>query len=382
MQARQFITFILLQLCLTGGLLAQENISITDVFRRGDDGYACYRIPAIVKARNGDLLAFAEARKHSCSDTGDIDLVVKSSADNGKTWSAVRIVHDAGNEVCGNPAPIVDERTGEIYLVACYNLGQDKERQIIDGTSREGRKVLFFRSSDHGRTWSGPRDITHMVKQADWTWYATGPCHAIQLQGKAHRGRLVVPANHMVAGSKEYHSHLIYSDDRGDTWHIGGITHGHGGNESTVAELKDGTLVHNFRNYNRKAAKARGYALSRDGGESLSETQYARELAEPICQGSLINLQHKGKNTQTLLFSNPATTDKRRMLTVKQSTDGGMTWGTGLTIYAGPSAYSDLVVLDRKHVGVLFEYGETEYSERIGFTVIDTQNLQTNKLIN
>ena len=378
MQRTSIICLLILQICLAGQSQAQENITITDVFSRGDDGYACYRIPAIVKARNGDLLAFAEARKHNCSDTGDIDLVVKSSADNGKTWSDIRIVYDAGNEVCGNPAPVVDTKTGEIYLVACYNLGQDKERQIIDGTSREGRKVLFFRSTDHGRTWSNPRDITDMVKRTNWTWYATGPCHAIQLQEKTNKGRIVVPANHMVAGSREFHAHLIYSDDRGETWHIGGITHGHGGNESTVAELKDGTLMHNFRNYNRKAADTRGYAVSRDGGETLSETQYARELIEPICQGSLINGQRRGKNTDTLLFSNPAATDKRKMLTVRASCDGGKTWGAGRTVYAGPSAYSDLVIMDGRHVGVLFEYGEIEYSEKIGFAVMDIQSLKAN----
>lgn len=42
----------------------------------------------------------------------------------------------------------------------------------------------------------------------------------------------------MVAGTKTYHSQLIYSDDKGETWKLGGIVNEHGGNESSVVELK------------------------------------------------------------------------------------------------------------------------------------------------
>ena len=82
----------------------------------------------------------------------------------------------------------------------------------------------------------------------------------------------------MVAGTKTYHSQLIYSDDKGETWKLGGIVNEHGGNESSVVELKNGDLMLNMRNYNRKESKSRSYVISKDGGETVSQISYLPEL--------------------------------------------------------------------------------------------------------
>ena len=219
-------TCSILLMLLSISLQAQENPT-TDVFQKGQDGYACFRIPAIVRSKAGTLLAFAEARRNSCSDTGNIDLVVKRSEDGGKTWSKAITVWDDGDNVCGNPAPIVDQETGRIILVTCWNLGEDHEKEIIDGKSKDSRRIYVLSSDNDGISWSAPKEISSSVKHPDWTWYATGPCHGIQLQNKKYKGRLVVSANHMVAGTKTYHSQLIYSDDKGETWKLGGIVSKH-----------------------------------------------------------------------------------------------------------------------------------------------------------
>ena len=255
--------FVLIQ---SGILVQAQTNTTTDIYQQGQDGYACFRIPAIVQSKAGTLLAFAEARKKSCSDTGNIDLVVKRSEDGGKTWSHAITVWDDGDNVCGNPSPIVDQETGRIILICCWNLGEDHEKQIIDKTSKDSRRVYVLYSDNDGKSWSTPKEITSSVKHPDWTWYATGPCHGIQLQGKKNKGRLVVASNHMVAGTKTYHSQLIYSDDKGETWKIGGIVNEHGGNESSVVELKNGDLMLNMRNYNREKSKTRSYAISKDCG--------------------------------------------------------------------------------------------------------------------
>ena len=85
---------------------AQQPLNF--VFKNGEDGYACFRIPAIIKAPNNDLLAYAEGRKKGCNDFGDIDLVMKRSSDGGKSWLAVKIVVDNAALKAGNPAPVVD----------------------------------------------------------------------------------------------------------------------------------------------------------------------------------------------------------------------------------------------------------------------------------
>ncbi len=368
-------TCSILLMLLSISLQAQENPT-TDVFQKGQDGYACFRIPAIVRSKAGTLLAFAEARRNSCSDTGNIDLVVKRSEDGGKTWCKAITVWDDGDNVCGNPAPIVDQETGRIILVTCWNLGEDHEKEIIDGKSKDSRRIYVLSSDNDGISWSAPKEINSSVKHPDWTWYATGPCHGIQLQSKKYKGRLVVSANHMVAGTKTYHSQLIYSDDKGETWKLGGIVSKHGGNESSVVELENGNLMLNMRNYNREESKSRSYVISEDGGETVSEMQYLPELIEPICQGSTLNYMKNGKISNNILFSNPASTDKREKMTIKLSENNGKTWPYAFPVYSGPSAYSDLVNLPDGNIGLLYEYGTDNAYEKIGFTRISFETLK------
>lgn len=362
-----------LQLCFSAQ--AQLNTTV-DVFEKGQDEYSCFRIPAIVQSKAGTLLAFAEARKNSCSDTGNIDLVVKRSEDGGKTWSRAITIWDDGDNVCGNPSPVVDRETGRIILISCWNLGEDHEKQIIDQTSKDSRRVYVIYSDNDGKNWSKPKDITSSVKRSDWTWYATGPCHGIQLQNKKHKGRLVIAANHMVAGTKSYHSQLIYSDDKGETWQLGGVVSEHGGNESSVVELKNGDLMLNMRNYNREESKSRSYAISKDGGKTLSKMQYLPELIEPICQGNTLNYMKKGKISNNILFSNPASSDKREKMTIKLSENNGKTWPYAYLVYPGPSAYSDLTNLQDGNIGLLYEYGTNNPYEKIGFIITSFKQLK------
>lgn len=362
-----------LQLCFSAQ--AQLNTTV-DVFEKGQDGYACFRIPAIVQSKAGTLLAFAEARKNSCSDTGNIDLVVKRSEDGGKTWSRAITIWDDGDNVCGNPSPVIDRETGRIILISCWNLGEDHEKQIIDQTSKDSRRVYVLYSDNDGKNWSKPKEITSSVKRSDWTWYATGPCHGIQLQSKKHKGRLVIAANHMVAGTKTYHSQLIYSDDKGETWQLGGVVSEHGGNESSVVELKNGDLMLNMRNYNREESKSRSYAISKDGGKTLSKMQYLPELIEPICQGNTLNYMKKGKISNNILFSNPASSDKREKMTIKLSGNNGKTWPYAYLVYPGPSAYSDLTNLQDGNIGLLYEYGTNNPYEKIGFIITSFKQLK------
>lgn len=374
---KQFIIFVLTSLSLSGQIASsQTTLQAIDIYQKGDEGYNCFRIPAIVHTTKGTLLAFAEARKTSCSDTGDIDLVLKRSIDGGKSWSPMIKVWDDGNNVCGNPAPVVDKVTGRIVLLSTWNRGDDHEKEILAGTSKDTRRVFVLHSDDDGFTWTDAKEVTSTTKKDNWTWYATGPCHGIQLQDKKYENRLVIPANHMVAGTKTYHSQVIYSDDSGDTWQLGGIVAEHGGNESSVVELKNGDLILNMRNYNREASKTRSFAISKDGGLSWSDMQYAPELIEPICQGSIMNATTKGKLTEKLLFSNPASIDKREKMTIRLSRNSGLSWESALLIHNGPTAYSDMVMVSDGQIGLFYEYGEESPYEKMGFVVVPLSELE------
>lgn len=336
------------------------------LFTSGEGGYACYRIPAIVTTNSGMLLAFAEARKNGCGDAGNIDLVIKRSADGGKTWSAMQIVWDDADNTCGNPAPVVDRKTGNIVLLSTWNLGTDHEKQIIDGTSKDTRRVFVLVSSDEGNSWSKAREITTDVKKSDWTWYATGPCNGIQMQSGKHKGRLVIPCDHIEAVSKKYFSHSIHSDDGGKTWKLGGTTPTDMVNECTVAELPKGKLLLNMRNYN--ATRVRQTSTSQDGGETWSELKPDSTLIEPVCQGSLLTFKQGRK--AVLAFSNPASQKTRTNMTVRLSYDQGRTWKSSQVLHKGPSAYSNLVQLPNGNLACFYEAGTKSAYESIVFEEI------------
>lgn len=365
--------------CASGQQTAPQDaqpVHTATIYKKGDNGFDTYRIPATVRTKQGTVLAFAEARKHSRSDTGDIDLVLRRSTDGGRTWGDIITVWDDAGNVCGNPAPVVDRETGRILLLSTWNDGTDHEKDIHARTAKDTRRVFVLYSDDDGLTWSSPREITPSVKREDWTWYATGPCHAIQLQKGRHKGRIVVSCNHGLfkdgKGAGSY-SHLIYSDDHGQTWAIGGEGE-RDGNESTVTELKNGDLMLNMRGPRHKNRADNGscrlVALSHDQGLTLEPQYYDRALTEPVCNGSIINYAPKGKLTETLLFSNPDHPTKRKDMTVKISRDSGKNWQTAYQLSDIAAAYSDMVVLPNGDLGVMYETGVDSCYERIEFTIL------------
>jgi len=349
------------------------------VYQKGDEGYDTYRIPAIIQAPSGDLLAFAEARLDGAGDAGQIDLVLRRSSDGGRSWSPIQKIWSEEGYTCGNPAPVVDAATGRILLLCTRNLGSDNEEAIRNGKSKDSRRVFILSSDDNGKTWSEAREITASTKRPDWSWYATGPCHAIQLQHERFKGRIVVPCDHCVIRDGKYvrgGSHVIISDDGGENWRIGGICAD--GNECTISETRDGNLLLNMRleasASERWPGHSRLMATSINGGESFSPVWTPEGgLQEPVCQGSMTNYSNRGLNTDILLFSNPDNESKRINLTLKASADGGHNWKEVSTICPGNAAYSDLAVLADGSIGVMYETGEANAYERILYQSVDRE---------
>ena len=351
-----------------------QNLIDINLFASGTDGYNTFRIPAIVTSSKGTILAIAEGRKNSSSDTGNIDLVLKRSTDNGKTWSSLKVIWDDGDNVCGNPAPVVDYSTGTIYLLSTWNLGSDHESQIINQTSKDSRRVFILQSTDDGQTWSSPMEIKTSAKLPNWTWYATGPCHGIQLIKGKNAGRLIIPCDHIEAVNKKYFSHIIFSDDHGKTWQLGGTTPQDQVNECTTAELSDGRLMLNMRNYDR-TQKARKVSISSDGGSTWGNIYSDKSLPEPICQGSLLSYSIKSTGQTKLLFLNPADENKRQNMTLRMSSDNGATWEKSKVLFAGPAAYADLTQLKNGNIGCLYEAGENNPYQGIKFHEVSFSDL-------
>jgi sialidase-1 len=362
-------TFILL--ALGAGLAGAQELTHADVFTAGREGYRSYRIPAMVVTAKGTVLVFAEGRKNGAGDSGDIDLVLRRSEDGGRTFPPAQVVWDDGTNTCGNPAPVVDRRTGTVWLLMTHNPGDVREPELTAGQARGTRTVWVTHSEDDGRTWAKPREITGDVKKPEWTWYATGPGAGIQTAG----GRLVVPCDHKRPGDVGY-AHVIYSDDGGQTWRLGGSA-GPNTNESRVVELSDGRLMLNMRNYGVKGAGklGRAVATSADGGGTWSEVTHDAALIEPVCQGSLIRGPASAEGRATFLFANPASS-KREKLMLRVSEDDCRTWPRAVVLHAGPAAYSDLAVLADGTILCAYERGVKNPYEEITLARVRVDQLK------
>jgi sialidase-1 len=345
-------------------------VETVEVFESGQGGYAFYRIPSIIRAADGSLLAFAEGRVNSGADHGDIDLVLRRSQDHGLSWGPMNVVWDDGGNTCGNPTPVLDQSTGRLWLAMTHNQGEDDLAAITSGTGKGSRTVWMSHSDDHGVTWAAPRDLTASVKKPEWRWFATGPGTGIQLRC----GRLVIPAcRNTGKGGKATAALVFYSDDHGKTWQIGGEA-GDSLSESQVVELADGSVMLNAR---RTAARPhqRGVAISKDRGETFGPVWHDPALVDPTCQASILrcSLAAEGQGNR-LIFSNPATDIAgrwgRKNLTLRMSLDEGKTWPVARLLHPGFSAYSSLVMLSHESIGCLFESGgdvKTERYQRITF---------------
>lgn len=349
--------------------LAALNISAAvehvAVFTADTEGYHTFRIPAVLRAADGTLLAFAEGRRQNAADKGDIDLVLRRSEDGGRTWEPLQVIWDDADNTCGNPCAVLDEQTGVVWMLGTHNLGTDAEAQIIRNEAQGTRTVWLLSSADHGRTWSRPVPQPQL-KPAAWGWYATGPGVGIQIRRGPHAGRLVIPCDHSYAdpagqrggGPYEYGAHAVHSDDHGRTWQLGGVVRPKM-NECQVVELADepGRLLLNLRSYRDRQCRAE--AFSADGGRTWTAPRDQPALPEPRCQASLIRHRWPAAGRPgVLLFANPPHPGERRDLTVRLSEDDGRTWPRSLRLHEGFSAYSSLVSLDDATAGCLHECGD------------------------
>ena len=311
--------------------LLAEGTQIPEV---GD--YLLYRIPGLVEAPNGDLLAYFECRMGG--DWSAIDVCMRRSADGGKTWSdQVLLASGHGRVTMNNPVMIVD---GErIHLLYC-----------------EAYKRLYHRvSHDSGYTWSAPVELTEQVDASTgffWSCLAPGPGHGIRTAA----GRLIVPIWFAFNRLDTYSHHpslvtTLFSDDGGKSWRVGAPLEGKeipNPNESTLTELPDGRLLMNIRNESDRLLRAT--AISQDGGETFSPMELDPTLPDPVCQGSIC------RAGDGLLFVNchSSVQKERNHLTIRYKKNTDAPWESLEISETG--GYSDVCFSERRRRAyVLYE---------------------------
>lgn len=318
------------------------------------EGVECYRIPAIITAPNGDVIAAIDERVPGCGDlkwSRDINIIIRRSADNGKTWSDIETVVDfPDGQSASDPSMIVDHMTNEIFLF--YNfMNLETEKDIY--------YLHVVKSADNGKTWSQPEDITSQIAKPEWREDFKFITSGRGIQTRS--GKLLHTMVNLNSGL-----HLFGSDDHGKTWYFID-TPIQPADESKVIELSDGTLMINAR---VNKAGIRYVHRSTDEGKTWTTTP-APELIDPGCNASIIRYTDTkdGYDKNRLLFSNAKSEKGRVNMTVRISYDEGITWSEGKTIYEGSSAYSDMTILKNGDIGLFFEQDEHTKNPFVSFSL-------------
>ncbi|WP_236252849.1 exo-alpha-sialidase [Echinicola sp. 20G] len=345
----------------------------TSLRTAGDDGIAAFRIPGLVTTAKGSLIGVYDVRYNSSVDLQeDVDVGMSRSTDGGKSWEPMQIIMDMGEwggkpqieNGIGDPAILVDPMDNTIYVLALWMHGKPGKRAWFSSgqgfSPEETGQLMLVKSIDDGRTWSKPLNITSQIKKKEWKLMFDGPGKGITMKD----GTLVF-AGQFKDENDMPHSTIIYSKDKGETWHIGTGAKTNT-TEAQVVELKDGSLMLNMRD-NRGGS--RSISVTKDLGKTWTEHSSSRSaLVEPVCMGSLISYSESrtASNSSYLFFSNPAATDGRYNMTIKFSENEGRSWSEGLLLDGGHGwGYSCLTVIDDQHLGILYESSQAHMTFQI-----------------
>lgn len=347
----------------------------TDLFVNGDSGYVQFHIPGIAVSSKGTYLAWCEARR-GASDWAGIDIVLRRSTDQGKTWSELTSIANVPgphqkNEFAPKNAPadvtynnpvLIAARDGSLHLLFCI----------------EYQRCFYQRSDDDGLSWSSPVEITKAFEtlrdQYPWKVLATGPNHGIELTN----GRLLAPVWLSTGTGGNGHrpsvTSTIFSDDGGKTWQIGEIAipctdDWVNPNETAAVQLVDGRVMLNARNESKRHRRL--VTISPDGSTNWSEPKFEEALVEPICMAGLVRYS---LDPPILVFSNPDNLTKangnetpgssrdRINMTIQLSEDDGKTWTAKRVLEPGPGAYSDLAVDQKGNILCFYGTGKRTFA--------------------
>lgn len=335
---------------------SQNQFDYTDLFNaENNPEVSCYRIPSIITATNGDLIAAIDERVPSCGDlkwSRDINIVIRKSSDNGKTWGKIeKIIDYPLGQSASDPSMILDKQTNTIFLFYNY-MDLDNQKDIY--------YLKYISSNDNGKSWSKPVDITNQISKENWKNDFKFITSGRGIQTK--KGTLLHCLVNLQKGT-----HVFGSNDNGKTWFIT-ETPTSPGDESKIVELNDGSWMVNSRV--NKLGYRYSHVSNDDGKTWISKKE--ESIIDPGCNGSLIRYSHGEKNL--LLLTNINNKKERKEIVLRYSIDEGKSWSNPKIIYNGEAAYSSMTVMENGNLGLFFEMDN--YTKNV-FTSISIKDVLT-----
>lgn len=369
------------------------------------------RIPGLATSKKGTLLAIYDGRHDKSSDLqGDIDICLNRSTDGGVTWQPLQVVLDRKKwgglpekyNGISDACILADQKSGTIYIAGLWMHGVlDKETgKWIEGLNENSKEwihqwqakgsqpgtnvkqtcqFLITKSTDDGKTWSDPVNITEQTKRKEWWLFAPAPGHGITLTD----GTLVFPTQGRDENGVSF-SNITWSKDGGKTWTTSTPAY-KDVTECMVVQLTDKSLMLNMRDNRNRGnliENGRRICTTSDLGETWTEHPTSRKaLIEPTCMASLHKHTWQGKSL--LLFSNPSNKSVRTNMTLKVSTDNGNTWPEANQIELDEyrsAGYSCITSINENLIGILYESSQAQLVfQQISLAELMKKNAITNQ---
>lgn len=379
---------------LFGAACAAPAVTFQQLFVSDYTAYpTCYRQPVLVVLDENRMVAFIEGRNNTwCSGTSDgspSSIRLRYTADGGSTWSSEAVLYTGGVDfLCS----VFDSVQGRVHLFIQF-----------------GSKILYTTTDDGGATFTPVAPTTVTIPNGVAS-VQPGVGHGLVVDGAlcgdgkcaGEAGRLALPfichTPGAAGGAKGdvacpgCYSCLLLSDDRGESWRIGGVSTQDGTREASLVQLLSSSAgaAHTAVLYatERNMGSSPGYrqhALSLDAGSSF--TSFGNDTGIPDAKtanwtGIVAGATRVGAvsgvgpaGPQRLLISTPMSKTERQDMAVYVSDDEAATWGPGVLLRAGPAGYSDLAAINATHVAILFENGDDDgmydFAKRISFAVFN-----------
>ena len=351
-----------------------------------------YRIPALAKCQNGDLIAIADYR-YCKSDIGygAIDIRYRTSHDNGDSWNEERVLADGNDQLTGNDwryafgdACVVADRESPNVVMFCVggHVG------FFQSGSDNPQHVVRFRSSDNGKTWDAGTCITEQIYGLYRQRNIGSPKAIFLTSGRILQSSQIKTGNY----HRLYIAHpirdggvgVIFSDDFGETWQVLGnpeILPSGACDESVLEELPDGSVLLSVRTPGKRMINVFRYSDPSSATGHWDTEAAAKGITDVnACNGELLIVpairKADGRQVHIVLHSLPQSNERINVgFYYKEicSNDDYATsdaaaahWEQGLQVSSTSSCYSTMLQLDDGSIALLYE----ENGQNGGYDII------------